>query len=59
MRGKDGVGHGLLFSLQQPNPLANLAGWPTLLQDAGHQIIQAAVLFPTDVLLAVHVHSSL
>ena len=54
---QDGAGHCLLFSLEQPHPLADLAGWPTLLQNAGHPIIQAAVLFPADGLLAVHVHA--
>lgn len=54
---QDGAGHGLLFALEHPHPLADFLGWPALLQDAGHPIIQAAVLFPADGLFAVHVHA--
>lgn len=61
MRGKDagGAGHGLLFAQQHPHPLADLVGWPALLENAGHPIIQAAVLFAADYLFVVHAHSSL
>lgn len=46
--GAGGAGHGLLFALEYPHPLADFLGWPALLQDAGHLIIQATVLFPAD-----------
>lgn len=54
---QDGAGHGLLFALEHPHPLADFLGWPALLQDAGHPIIQAAVLFAADDLPAAHVHA--
>ncbi|WP_320662628.1 hypothetical protein [Aeromonas veronii] len=34
-----GEGYSLLFAPERPHPVADLVGWPTLLQDAGHQII--------------------
>lgn len=45
---QDCAGHGLLFALEHPHPLADLVGWPVLLQDAGHPIIQAAVFLAAD-----------
>ena len=54
---QDGARHSLLFALEHPHPLADLVGWSALLQDAGHPIIQAAVLFAADGLLATHVHA--
>lgn len=59
-RPRYGAGHRLLFALEYPHPLADLFGWPALLQDAGHPIIQAAVFLEAYGLLAVHVyiHSS-
>ena len=54
---QDGAGHGLLFALEHPHPLADLVGWPALLQDAGHPVIQAAVFLAADGLFATHVHA--
>lgn len=45
---QDGTGHGPLFALEYPHLLADLVGWSVLLQDAGHPIIQAVVLYPDD-----------
>lgn len=57
---QDGADHGLLFALQHGHPLADFVGGPALLQDAGHPITQAAVLFPADGLgagaLVISVH---
>lgn len=56
---QDGAGHGLLYALEHPHPLTDLVSWPALLENAGHPIIQAAVLFAADGLCVVHTHSSL
>lgn len=52
--GAGGAGYGLLFTLEHPHPLADLLGWPALLENVGHPVIQAALLFSAD---GVHVHT--
>lgn len=58
MRGEDADGTGWRRPWPAVCSVANPpTGWPALPEDAGHLIILAALLFPTNGMFAVHVHT--
>lgn len=56
---QDSAGDGLLLALEHLHSLADLVGKPAVLENAGHPIIQAVVLFAVDIPLDIQANSSL